>query len=119
MPFEKRCLGLPRLAYLPALTTVNFSKLVMGFYVLLFLGVALWGITFFVQMQRDLKTSRVQESANQQRLDTALARLKEQEAYLERLQRDPVLVERIIRQKLGYAKDHEFVFRFEELNDKK
>ncbi|MDI1250498.1 MAG: septum formation initiator family protein [Lacunisphaera sp.] len=97
------------------MATVNYNKLAMGFYALLFLGVALWGITFFVQMQRDLKTSRVQESANQQRLDTALARLKEQEAYLERLQRDPVLVERIIRQKLGYARNQEFIFRFEEM----
>jgi cell division protein FtsB len=115
MLFEKRCLGLLRLAYLPALSTVNYNKLVLGFYALLFVGVALWGITFFVQMQRDLKISRAQESANQERLETALARLKEQEAYLERLQRDPALVERIIRQKLGYAKDQEFVFRFEDM----
>ena len=119
MPFEKRCLVLPRLAYLPALSTVNYSKLVLGFYALLFVGVALWGITFFVQMQRDLTTSRLQEIANQRRLEAAQARLKEQERYLERLQHDPALVERLIRQKLGYAKGQEFVFRFEDLDEKR
>ncbi len=93
---------------------VNYSKLVLGFYAALFVGVALWGITFFVQMQRDLTTSRLQESANQRRLDAAMARLQEQERYLDRLQHDPALVERIIRQKLGYAKSQEFVFRFED-----
>jgi cell division protein FtsB len=96
------------------LSSVNYSKLILGFYAVLFMGVALWGITFFVQMQRDLTTSRLQESANQRRLDAAMARLKEQEKYLDRLQHDPALVERIIRQKLGYAKSEEFVFRFEE-----
>lgn len=93
---------------------VNFSKLALGFYGVLFAGVALWGVTFFVQMQRDLTTLRRLEQANQQRLDEATARLQEQEKYLDRLQHDPALVERIIRQKLGYARADEFVFRFDD-----
>ncbi|MDI1320328.1 MAG: septum formation initiator family protein [bacterium] len=93
---------------------MNFSKLGLGLYAALFVGVALWGITFFVQMQRDLTTLRLQENTNQRRLDEAVDRLQAQQQYLERLQHDPVLVERIIRQKLGYAKTQEFVFRFEE-----
>ena len=107
-------MGVPPLVYLGALPPVNFSKLILGFYGVLFVGVALWGITFFVQMQRDLTSLRALEQANQRRLDEAVGRLQAQEKYLERLQHDPALVERIIRQKLGYAKGEEFVFRFEE-----
>ncbi len=93
---------------------MNFRKVILGIYAVLFAGVALWAVSFFVQMQRDLTTLRLQESAYQRRLDAALARLKTQEKYLHQLQRDPALVERIIRQKLGYARSQEFVFRFEE-----
>ncbi|NBR59116.1 MAG: septum formation initiator family protein, partial [Opitutaceae bacterium] len=50
-------------------------------------------------------------------LAEANARLQEQEKYLDQLRHDPALVERMIRQKLGYARDHEFIFRFED--DKK
>jgi cell division protein FtsB len=95
-------------------TPVNYSKLIIGFYSLLFAGVALWGVTFFVQMQRDLTILRIQENASLRRLDEARARLQAQEKYLDRLQHDPALVEQIIRQKLGYAKSAEFVFRFED-----
>ena len=94
---------------------VNFHKLLLGFYAALFAGVALWSVVFFVQMERDLTTLRLQEDANQRRLDEALARLQTQEKYFKQLQEDPVLVERIIRQKLGYARTQEFVFRFEEV----
>ena len=93
---------------------MNFSKLILGIYGALFVGVALWGITFFVQMQRDLTTLRLLESVNQRRLDEATARLQVQEKYLDRLQHDPALVEQIIRRKLGYARTQEFVFRFED-----
>ena len=93
---------------------MNYSKLVTGTFAALFAGATLWAAAFFVQMERDLMTLKQQEKANQRRLDEALARLQEQQKYLEQLQRDPALVEQIIRQKLGYAKSQEFVFRFEE-----
>lgn len=93
---------------------MNYSKLILGAFGAVFVAVALWAAAFFVQMERDLTTLRLQERANQRRLDDALARLQAQEKYLDQLQHDPALVERIIRQKLGYAKSQEFVFRFEE-----
>ena len=112
--FEKSCLGRARLVYLGVFFTVNFSKLILGLYAVLFVAVTLWAVTFFLQMHRDLTTLRVQEAANQRRLADAEARLQAQEKYLDQLRNDPALVERLIRQKLGYAKAQEFVFRFEE-----
>ncbi len=93
---------------------MNFRQLTLGLYAVLFTAVTVWAVGFFVQMQRDLTTLRMQESAGQRRLAEAEARLQQQEKYLDRLRHDPALVERLIRQKLGYVRDQEFVFRFEE-----
>jgi cell division protein FtsB len=93
---------------------MNFRQLTLGLYAVLFTAVTVWAVGFFVQMQRDLTTLRMQESTGQRRLAEAEARLQQQEKYLDRLRHDPALVERLIRQKLGYVRDQEFVFRFEE-----
>lgn len=93
---------------------MNPSKMVNGFFAVLFTAIALWAVVFFVEMHRELKSLQMQEETNRKRLAAAEAKLKEQTEYLDRLRNDPALVERIIRQKLGYAKGDEFVFRFEE-----
>jgi hypothetical protein len=93
---------------------VNFAKIIQVFFWVVFAAITLWAATFFVQMHRELKTLRAQETASQRRLSEAEARLAQQEKYLDRLRHDPTLVEMLIRQKLGYAKGEEFVFRFEE-----
>ena len=93
---------------------MNFSKLIQAIFAVLFTAIGLWAVTFFVQMHGELKALRAQEAANRRRLAEAEARLAEQEKYLDQLRHDPALVERIIRQKLGYARSEEFVFRFEE-----
>jgi cell division protein FtsB len=99
------------------LPPANFSKLLLVFFAVLFAAVVLWAATFFIQMHREWTALHVQEINNQRRLAEANARLQEQEKYLDQLRHDPALVEHIIRQKLGYARDHEFIFRFED--DKK
>jgi predicted glycoside hydrolase/deacetylase ChbG (UPF0249 family) len=43
------------------------------------------------------------EAAGKRRLAEAQARLAEQERVLERLRTDPEFVEKVIRQRLGYA----------------
>ncbi len=96
---------------------MKFRKLILGFYAALFVGVTLWAGVFFLQMQRDLAALKAQETANERRLAEAEARFQAQEKYLDQLRHDPALIERIIRQKLGFAKAQEFVFRFED--DKK
>ncbi len=93
---------------------MNLSKLINGTFAVLFTAIALWAVSFFVQMHRELKTLRDHEEANRRRLAAAEAKLAEQQRYLDRLRNDPALVERVIRQKLGYTKDGEFIFRFQE-----
>jgi cell division protein DivIC len=93
---------------------MNWSKAIHGIYTALFLAVAAWAGLFFLQMHRELTALRAQEENNRRRLAAAEAKLREQREYLDRLQHDPALVERLIRRKLGYAKPEEFVFRFED-----
>ena len=93
---------------------MNISKVILGVFGLAFAAVTLWAVTFFVQMHREITLLRAQENHNRQRLTETEARLAAQEKYLEQLRKDPVLVERLIREKLRYSKGEEFVFRFED-----
>lgn len=92
---------------------MNISKAILGVFCALFAAATFFAAVFFVQMQREMAALRAQESLNQRRLAEAEARLRAQEKFLDQVQHDPALVERLIREKLGYAKPQEFVFRFE------
>ena len=94
---------------------MNLSKFINGLFVVLFAGFMLWAVTAFVGMQRELKAKQADLATKQRQLAEAEARLRAQTEYLDRLRHDPALVERLIRQKLAYAKSDEFVFRFEEV----
>jgi cell division protein FtsB len=93
---------------------VNWHKLITGIFVALFVGVAVWAGTFFLQLHRDLSAVRAQEAANKQQLAELREKLAAQEKYLDQLRHDPAMVENVIRKKLGYVRNEEFVFRFEE-----
>jgi cell division protein DivIC len=93
---------------------VNPSKYINALFLLLFAGLALWAIVAFVEMKRDLRAKQADVESKQRQLAELEAKLANQEKYLDRLRNDPDLVERLIRQKLAYAKTDEFIFRFEE-----
>ncbi|MDQ5977805.1 MAG: hypothetical protein QG602_777 [Verrucomicrobiota bacterium] len=93
---------------------MNLSRIINVVFGLLFAGITLWAVTAFVGMQQELKARQADLAMKQRLLAEAEAKLAAQTRYLERLRNDPALVELLIRQKLGYAKGEEFVFRFEE-----
>jgi len=93
---------------------VNWNKLISWLFIVLFAAVAGWAGLFFLEMNRELSVLRAQAAANERKLAEARQRLAEQEKYLEKLRRDPELVERVIRRKLGYVREQEFIFRFDE-----
>lgn len=93
---------------------INWSKLTTGVFAALFAGITLWAAVFFLQMHQELTMHREQEEVHKRKLAELQAKLEEQRKYLDRLQHDPALVETIIRQKLGYVRADEFVFRFED-----
>ena len=93
---------------------VNWNKIITGSFTAIFALIFVWSGLFFLQLHREYSLFKAQETANQRHLAEAETRLREQEKYLDQLRHDPALVERIIRQKLGYTRPGEFVFRFED-----
>ncbi|MDE3085068.1 MAG: septum formation initiator family protein [Verrucomicrobiota bacterium] len=88
-------------------------RIVAIVYGLIFLAVsAVFGVSLW-QARAEYERLRAQEIASRQRLAEAEHRLHDQEQILQRLRTDPDYVERIIRQRLGYAKPDEHIFRFE------
>jgi|GEM_PF-103527 len=101
-------------ARLSGATVVSFRRLIIILYLLLFLAVGAASSAYFLEAREEYNQLREQEAASRRRLAEAEAKLREQEKILERLRNDPVYVEKVIRQRLGYAKPDEYIFRFED-----
>jgi cell division protein DivIC len=65
------------------------------------------------QMRQVYLAKAAEEARVRERLATVEARLKANEAELERLRTDPAYVELQIRRRLGWARPDELQFRFE------
>lgn len=86
---------------------------VAAFYALLFVALTLFAGLFFVGTLGEYRGLQQQEAEGQRRVAELEQRLVEQRRVLERLRNDPLYVERVIRERLGYARPDEVVFRFE------
>jgi cell division protein FtsB len=89
-------------------------QIIVVFYLVLFLSFGAGSAMFFWQTRQEYNQLRQVELATQRRLLEAEVRLREQESMLRRLRTDPAYVEMKIRQRLGYARPEEFIFRFEQ-----
>jgi cell division protein FtsB len=76
-------------------------------------GVAAAGV-YFWQARQEYRQLAKAEAQVRLRLTETEARLAKQQAELERLRSDPAYVTLKIRQRLGYAKPGELVFKFED-----
>lgn len=89
-------------------------QIIIVFYLLIFLSVGAGSAMFFWQTRQEYNQLRQVELSTQRRLAEAEQKLHEQELLLQRLRTDPAYVEMKIRQRLGYARAEEFIFRFEQ-----
>lgn len=93
---------------------MNLRHLILSLFCLLFVGLGVTSTVFFLEAREEYNKLKQQQAVSERRLAEAEARLQEQEKILDRLRNDPAYVEKIIRQRLGYSKPDEFVFRFKE-----
>jgi cell division protein DivIC len=91
---------------------VNFRRLIIFVYLLLFLTLAVGSGIFFWQTRQEYNHLLIVEQQSRQRLEEAKLKLREQERVLERLRSDPAYVEMVIRRRLGYARPDEMIYRF-------
>jgi cell division protein FtsB len=92
---------------------VKIRRLIITFYLLLFLSLAAGSGIFFWQTRQEYERLLKVETESKRRLAEQQQKLREQERVLERLRTDPSYVEMIIRQRLYYSKPDEMIFRFE------
>lgn len=78
------------------------------------------GVVFSVLLgktYREYANIKSREAHYEQTVSKREAQLKEKEETLHRLRHDPDFIDRVIRQRLGYAKPGELVFRFEKTEE--
>ncbi len=92
---------------------MTLRRSVIAFYALLFVALTLFAGLFFLRTYAEVTALESQERDGRLRLAELRTYLAQQENKLERLRSDPVFVERAIREKLGYARPEETVYRFE------
>ena len=83
---------------------------------LYFLLLTVFGVgtgVLFLEARAEYGALKEKQEALQRELAAAKGRLAEQERFLLRLRSDPGFADKVIRQRLGYGKPGEVVFRFD------
>ena len=82
------------------------------------LGMLIVLVIFFssliLQTYREYKNFRTREIMIEAKLTQARKEFEQKEAYLTRLLEDPEFMERVVRERLGYSRPDELLFRFAE-----
>ncbi|MGC6424496.1 MAG: FtsB family cell division protein [Lentimonas sp.] len=88
--------------------------------VLMLVGMLIILIVFFsgliLQTFREYKNFRAREVRIEAKLTQARKEFEQKEAYLARLLEDPEFLERVVRERLGYSRPDELLFRFSDEN---
>ncbi len=95
------------------ITCVNSRRAIAALYAVLLGLFGLGGGMLFLEARAEQAALRGRQARLERELAAAKARLAEQEQFLSRLRTDPVLAEKVIRQRLGYGRPGEVVFRFD------
>ena len=93
---------------------MTFRRSVAAFYALLFVALTLFAGLFFVRTHAEMRAMRDREDDNTRQLAELKRTLVEHKVTLDRLNNDPAYVERVIRERLGYARHDETVIRFDQ-----
>jgi len=88
-------------------------RIIVVLYVVLLSAFGIGAGALFYDAHVEYKALKQAQAASQARLEAAQAKLREQERVLERLKNDPKFVERVLRERLHYAKSGEVIFRFD------
>ena len=92
---------------------MNSRRAITALYAVLLGLFGLGGGMLFLEARAEQAELRNRQTRLERELAAAKSRLAEQEQFLSRLRTDPVLAEKVIRQRLGYGRPGEVVFRFD------
>ncbi len=92
---------------------MTLSRILILAYAVVFLSLSVFAGVFFYRTYGEFLNLKEQEVENRRRLAETDLRLLEQRDVLDRLKNDPAFIERMIRDRLGYARSDEVVFLFD------
>src|SRR5688572_7684100 len=93
---------------------MTFRRSVAAFYALLFVALTLFAGLFFVRTHAEMRAMEEREDENRRQLAELKRAFVDHTVTLDRLKSDPAYVERVIRERLGYARPDETVIRFDQ-----
>jgi cell division protein FtsB len=93
---------------------MTFRRSVAAFYALLFVALTLFAGLFFVRTHEEMRALKDREEENRRQLAELKRTFVDHKVTLDRLNNDPAYIERVIRERLGYARTDETVIRFDQ-----
>ena len=91
---------------------MNARRILTTVYIVLLAAIGITAAQILIDARKEYLELKQTEAANEARLAEAQARLADQKKVLERLRNDPAFAEKVIRQRMGYARPGEVIFRF-------
>ena len=93
---------------------------IVSFFTINLLTILFIGVNSIVQAKRELNRQHYNHEILSHQIADVQARVESKEEYLQKLLHDPDFLQRVSRQRLGYSRPDEMIFRFEsEENTKK
>lgn len=92
----------------------NLTRILVFLLTLLLLTISISLVAVFLQTYREYQAFKVRESEYVARLEQTRKDLSAKEEYLRLILTDSRFLERVVREKLGYARPDETIFHFEE-----
>ncbi len=93
---------------------MNPRQIIASLYFVLFVGIGVGAAVLFADAWGEYKQLKRVETASRQRLAVEETRLQAQQVMLERLRSDPEFVEKTLRERWGFVKAGEVIYRFPE-----
>jgi len=93
--------------------SLAFYKFLVAALSVLLALVGVLSAFLFLQAKRELDHFKNREGELHQQLANLQVQLEAREEFLQRLQSDPDFLDRVVRQRLGYARPDELIFRFD------
>lgn len=110
-PWESPLLGGKRRVHQPH--AVNTRRAILLLYAVLLTVFGIGTGLLFLDARAEYNALQEKQAALQRELAAAKGKLAEQDRFLLRLRSDPAFAEKVIRQRLGYGRPGEVVFRFD------
>ena len=92
---------------------MNSRRVITLLYVVLLTVFGVGSGLLFLEARAEYDALKAKQRTFERELAAAKTRLAEQDRFLQRLRTDPGLVEKVVRQRLGYGRPGEVVFRFD------